>query len=389
MKKHISKAGFVFLTLYAVVGVLLFGYSYTQVDLGLTLTNASIWRLIQTWFQHIGYFDRPLSTGIFLGILCMLFLLYGWIVKAVHDKKLTGKEIWICISALTITAILAYPAFSYDFFNYLFTAKTVLVYHKNPYLVTPLQFAGFDPWLSFMHWTHLASAYTPLWIVITLVPYFFSFGYFLPLIWNLKFVIAAAYIMTAIGIGKILEKEDGDRKLLGIAIFAFNPLVVIECLVSPHNDIVMMAMAVWAIVLYKKNKKWLSWLVLSGSVALKLMTVFLIPAFFTGWKRRVTLGFMIVGFLAVLTQREALSWYWVWVVPFVALVPDVSSLLIVSTGVSLGFLLQYAPFLYFGNWNSPVPVIKIWVTWVPIIISLLIACIVEVKKKRALAKKTA
>lgn len=389
MKKHISTVGFAFLASYAVIGILLLGYSYTQVDLGLTIMNASIWHSIQTWFQHIGYFDRPLSTGIFLGILFILFLLYGLLVKAVHDKKLTGKEVWICLGAVVATTVLAYPAFSYDFFNYLFTAKTVLVYHKNPYVVTPLQFAGFDPWLSFMHWTHLASAYTPLWIIATLVPYFFGFGFFLPLIWNLKFFIAAAYVVTAIGIGKILEKEDSERKLLGIAMFAFNPLIIIECLVSPHNDIVMMAMAVWAIVLYKQNKKWLSWLLLSGSVALKLMTFFLIPAFFTGWKRRVTLGLIIVGFLAVLTQREALSWYWVWVVPFIALVPDVSFLLIVSTGVSLGFLLQYAPFLYFGNWNSPVPLIKLWVTWVPIVLSVMIAIILEVKKKRTRAKQIA
>ena len=388
MKKHISKLGLVFLIGYALVGALLLGYSYTQVDLGLTLTNASIARSIQTWFQHIGYFDRPLSTGIFISLMVVLFVLYGTIVKVIHDKKLTAKEVWICIGALVVTTIFAYPAFSYDFFNYLFTAKTVLIYHKNPYLVTPLQFAGVDPWLSFMHWTHLASAYTPLWIIVTLVPFFLGFGYFLPLIWNLKIVIAAAYILAAIGIGKILEKEDSERKLLGVAIFALNPLIIIECLVSPHNDILMMAMAIWAIVLYQNKKKWLSWLLLSGSVAMKLMTIFLIPAFFVGWKRRITLSCIVIGFLVVLTQREALSWYWVWIVPFVALVPDIGAFLVISTGVSLGLLLQYAPFLYFGDWNNPVPTIKIWVLWVPIVISIIIALVLEVKKKHILSKKT-
>lgn len=373
---------------YALVGALLLAYSYTQVDLGLTLTNASIWRVIQTWFQQIGYFNRPLSTKIFVGLIVFLFVLYGYILKAVKDKKLTSKELWICVGAIVATTLISYPAFSYDFFNYLFTAKTVLVYHKNPYVVTPLQFQGVDPWLSFMHWTHLVSAYTPLWIIVTLAPFFFGFGYFLLLIWNLKIVIALAYVATAIGIGKILESEDPDRKLFGIAIFALNPLIIIECLVSPHNDILMMAMAIWAIVLYKKNRKWLSWVLLAGSVAMKLMTIFLIPAFFVGWKRRIALSCMVVGFLAVLTQREALSWYWVWIVPFIALVPDVSFLLIVSTGVSLGFLLQYAPFLYFGDWNTPVPLIKVWVTWVPIALSALIAGILIIKKKRTPSEKT-
>ena len=382
MKKYISMMGWKFAVGYTMVGIALLGYSYTQVDLGLTLTKASIARSIQTWFQHIGYFDRPLSTAIFLLLIFALFVLYGCILKAIKDKKLTGTEIWISIATIVLTTCIAYPAFSYDFFNYLFTAKTVLVYHKNPYVVTPLQFAGFDPWLSFMHWTHLASAYTPLWIVVTLIPYFFSFGYFLPLIWSLKIVIAISYILAAIGIGKILEKEDTGRTLLGIAIFAFNPLIIIECLVSPHNDILMMTMAIWAIVLYQQKKKWLSWLLLSGSVAMKLMTIFLIPAFFTGFKRRITLACIMIGFLAVLTQREALSWYWVWVVPFVALVPDISVFMILATGVSLGLLLQYAPFLYYGNWNDPVPLLKLWVTWIPIGLSVIIALVSTIKKRQ-------
>ncbi len=195
-------------------------------------------------------------------------------------------------------------------------------------------------------------------------------------------MIALSYVLAAIGIGKILEQEDAEKALFGIAIFAFNPLIIIECLVSPHNDILMMAMAIWAIVLYQQKKKWLSWLLLSGSVAMKLMTLFLIPAFFTGFKRRITLACIMIGFFAVLTQREALSWYWVWVVPFIALVPDISAFLIVSAGVSLGFLLQYAPFLYYGNWNDPVPMIKLWVTWVPICISVIIALVSIIKKRQ-------
>ena len=385
MKKNISLIGWNFAIGYTLVGIALLGYSYTQVDLGLTLTTASVARSIQTWFQHIGYFNRPLSTAIFLFLIFVLFVLYGSILKAIKDKKLTRKELWISIAIIVLTTSIAYPAFSYDFFNYLFTAKTVLIYHKNPYVVTPLQFAGFDPWLSFMHWTHLASAYTPLWIVVTLVPYFFGFGYFLPLIWNLKIVMALSYILVALGIGKILEKEDTERALLGIAIFAFNPLIILECLVSPHNDILMMAMAIWAIVLYQQKKKWLSWLMLSGSVAMKLMTLFLIPAFFAGFKRRITLACMMIGFHAVLTQREALSWYWVWVVPFVALVPDIRVFLILATGVSLGLLLQYAPFLYYGNWNDPVPMIKLWVTWIPIGLSVLIALGSILKKRQKIS----
>jgi hypothetical protein len=386
MKTLLSAPGRMLAIFYAIIGILFFCYSYTQVDLGLTLSQTSVLLRVQQWFQHIGYFERPLSTALFLGIVLVLFLLYATSLVLAYQKKFSARDVWVLVAVTTITTCLAYPAFSYDFFNYLFTAKTVLIYHKNPYDVIPLQFTGVDSWLSFMHWTHLPSAYTPFWIVVTLVPFIFGFGYFLPLLWNLKIVIAIAYIATAVGIGKILEHVDKERKLIGIVAFALNPLIIVECLVSPHNDIVMMALAVWAIVLYQKKKPWISWILLSLSIAMKLMTIFLIPAFFMGWKRRVALSCIVVGFITVLFQRDVLSWYWVWVMPFIALVPDLVPVMVLGGGISLGLLLRYAPFLYYGNWNDPVPMIEKWVTWIPIVAALVISLGVMVKNRRISSK---
>ncbi len=105
MKKHISPFAFLFIAGYALVGILLFLYSYTQVDLGLTLTNVSIWRSIQTWFQHIGYFDRPLSTGIFVFLILALFVLYWRVLKAVKSQKLHSKELWSVIAVLVLATV--------------------------------------------------------------------------------------------------------------------------------------------------------------------------------------------------------------------------------------------------------------------------------------------
>ena len=40
-------------------------YTYTQVDLNLTLSNNTIYQSIQSQLTNIGYFNRPLSTKIF------------------------------------------------------------------------------------------------------------------------------------------------------------------------------------------------------------------------------------------------------------------------------------------------------------------------------------
>lgn len=371
-----SRASFVLSLLfggYILLSFVLLMYSYTQVDLNLTLSQVSIWQTIQKTFQSIGYFHRPTSTVLFLSVLFMQFLFYGIILFEIQRKRISQSWFWKCILISTGIILFSYPAFSYDFFNYMFTAKTVLVYHKNPYEVIPLQFTGVESWLTFMRWTHLPSAYTPLWILTTLIPYLLGFGYFLLIMWNIKIVLAACFLLTVLGIGKILDTILPEKRLLGMAVFAFNPLVVIESLVSSHNDIAMMAIVVWAIVLLLRQKSLTSFFILALSVAMKLMTIFLVPLWVFKWNKYAALGLMSLGFILVCFQREVLPWYFLWIMPFVALIPERKEITILASGVALGLLLRYAPFLYFGHWDNPVPVIKIWATAVPILLSLFLS----------------
>ena len=357
---------------YIVASIALFLFSYTQVDLSLTLSRLSIYQTIEKTFQYIGYYNRPLATTLYFILVAVFFILYGIFLNAVRKKTISVKSFWWTVGIMTAILIFSYPAFSYDMFNYMFTAKTVVLYQKNPYTVIPLQFTGVEPWLSFMHWTHLPSAYTPLWILFTLPAYVLGFGYFLGIMWNIKLLVAAAYIITTIFIGKILSKLEPDNKLMGMAIFALNPLVLFETLVSGHNDIIMMVLVMIAYYLYVTKKRWASFFILALSVAAKLMTIFIIPVFFIGWQRKFALWIMIIAFCLVATQREILGWYVLWFVPFYALLPSLEWALIVGSGLSLGLLLTYAPFFYFGNYNPPVQTLKLWVAVIPVIISIVI-----------------
>lgn len=370
-----------FFILYALTALGLFFYSYTQVDLSLTLSQVSIFQTVQKAFQYIGYYNRPLSALFFVLLVAGLSGLYLVALHKIRRKSLNLRQLWSVIGVVTVLLVLSYPAFSYDLFNYMFTAKTVLVYQKNPYTVIPLQFAGVEPWLSFMHWTHLPSAYTPLWILLTLPAYLFGFGFFLFIMWNVKILVAIAYVLTAYWIGKVLEIVEPNHKALGIAIFALNPLIIIETLVSGHNDIVMMAFVMVALYTYLKKRYLASYMLLALSVATKLMTLVLYPVAWFGWNRKLALAAMLVGFFAVLTTREVLGWYWVWIVPFVALLPGVIELAWISLGVSIGLLLRYAPFLYYGHWDAPVPVLKEWLTVVPVVLTVLIVVGMKIARK--------
>lgn len=352
---------------YALFSLGLFLYSYTQVDLSLTLSRVSIWQTIQKVFQYVGYYQRPTSTAMYGVLLIVFFVLYFLLLQGIRKKYLSKTQFWKLVGVVTFFLVFSYPAFSYDMFNYMFTAKTVLVYHKNPYEVIPLQFTGVEPWLSFMHWTHLPSAYTPFWIFLTLPAYIFGFGFFLLILWNIKILVAVFYLAAIWLIGKILSMQDRENEILGMAIFALNPLILIETLVSGHNDVVMMTLALGAMYVYLKRASWTSFFVLAVSVAAKLMTIFLIPMYALKWNRHWALLLMVIGFLLVLTQREVLPWYWVWIVPFVALLPRRWDITVLSAGVSLGLLLRYAPFFYFGHWDAPVRTIEDLATIVSVI----------------------
>ncbi|MBI4062468.1 hypothetical protein HY410_00945 [Candidatus Gottesmanbacteria bacterium] len=349
------------LTLYILVSLGLFLYSYTQVDLNLTLSSISVWQTIQKSFQYIGFFRRDISSGIFLFLLTGLTILYVWSVNSAMSEKLFWKIVLVTATIL----LFSYPAFSYDIYNYMFTAKTVLVYHTSPYTIVPLQLTGVEPWLNFMRWTHLPSAYTPLWILMTLPPYLFGFGIFLLILWNMKLLIIGFYLLTTYMIGKILGEVDHEKRILGMTIFALNPLILIESVISPHNDIVMMGLALTA--WYAR-----SWLLLAASVGLKLMTGALFPVAALGWHRKLAFFAMIAGLVYVIWDREVLPWYWVWIMPFVALLPRSRTLFTLSLGVSIGLLLRYLPYLYLGNWDPPAPAAKLWLTVAPIFLSLLV-----------------
>lgn len=358
---------FIILFGYIFISFILFLYSYTQVDLNMTLSQASIWQMIQKGFQYIGFYQRPLSTILFIIIISSLYSLYIYLIHLTKHQKITSFEIKTILIAMTAILLFAYPAFSYDFFNYMFTAKTVLIYHQNPYVVKPLDFSGLEPWLTFMRWTHLPSAYTPVWILVSLIPYVFGFGYFLITLLNFKIVLGVFYLITAWGIYRILELQDKEKSLMGLVIFAFNPLVIIESLMSPHNDIMMMALAVLAMYFYFRKKTLLSYLFLAFSVAIKMMTIFLYPVAFTGWKRKYAFYFMVLAVGIGFWKKELLPWYFLWLLPYMALFNDIPVIVTSLNAISFGLLLRYAPYLYFGDYNPRMLMWRNIATFIPLL----------------------
>lgn len=367
---------------YLLTIIFLFLYSFTQVDLSLTLSQWSVWQVVQKFFQHIGYFDRPLSTVLYISILILLFVFYNTYLFLASKNEINKKQIWVLIIASAVILSFSYNAFSYDLFNYIFDAKIVTYYHQSPYIHKALDYQG-DPMLTFMHWTHRYYPYGPFWLVLTVPLSFIGFNFFLPTFFLFKFLASLSYLGTAYFISKILNKISAKTEIFGLIFFALNPLVIIEGLVSAHNEIPMMFFALFSLFLFLKRKIFSSLILIFLSIGIKFTTVFLLPVYIFSYfmqKNKKTISediifsliifLMFVSVVVASIRTNFQPWYLLFVLPFAALIGRKYYIFIPSVTLSLFALLQYTPFLFKGDWNHPVPVILFWLTAGGIILSI-------------------
>ncbi|MBI2621369.1 MAG: polyprenol phosphomannose-dependent alpha 1,6 mannosyltransferase MptB [Candidatus Levybacteria bacterium] len=372
------------ITSWIFFAVLLLLYSFTQVDLSLTLSQLSIWQEIQRSFQQIGYFQRPLSTLIFLLIAVLMFALYALTLVQVKKKKISRRYLFGIVLAISGILFFSYNAFSYDLFNYIFDAKIFTFYFQNPYFHKPLDFPQ-DPMLSFMHWTHRVYPYGPTWLFLTIPLSFFGFNIFLLTFYLFKFLSVVSFVAAALLIEKIAKKI-GVNSLFAVGVFSLNPLVIIESLVSSHNDIVMVAFGLLSLFMFFERKFFGSLFWLMVSIGVKFATVFMLPAYFakkffevnnTKFFLILTLSMLVALFLATL-RTTFQPWYFLFVLPFSAFISEKKYILIPTFVISLSSLIFYAPFLYFGNWDPPIPTYLNALMISSIVVSILIVIVVKI-----------
>lgn len=375
------------LPLWILVAAGLFLYSFTQVDLSLTLSRASFLQDIEKGFQYIGWFNRPLSTYLYIGLLVIVFALYRYTLSLINKKQLDRKKVLKIIIAVSVILFLSYCAFSYDLFNYIFDAKILTHYHQNPYFHKALDYAG-DPMLSFMRWTHRTYPYGPFWLVLTVPLSYAGFGIFIFTFYLFKLLMLASFIGSFLVLEKIAKKLGFDP-IYVIAAFALNPLVLIESLVSAHNDIVMMFFALLSLLLFLDKKYVKSALGMIVSVLIKFATALMIPALIVRKFKKLDddkfvyliIVSMIVAVIFATIRTQFQPWYLMYVLPFAALVQKKYFVAIPVILISLAALLQYAPYLYVGNWDPPIPSILNSIMLGAIVLSVACVGVYKVIKK--------
>jgi hypothetical protein len=325
-----------FFFLYFLFSALFVIYSYFLVDPNFTLVNHSLWTNFRNFAVSIGYFKRGLSFTFYLLSLFIFFILYVFAKK--NYQKINPIRLAFLIGVIFL---FSYPFLSHDFFNYLFDAKILTYYGKNPYLHKALDFSQ-DSWLRFMHWTHRTYPYGPVFLLISLLPSFLSFGKFILAFFFFKITWFIFYLLAVVYLNKLNRRW--------AIIFATHPLILIEGLVNNHNDLIAATLGIIGIYYLLKSKKLVSRLFFLFSSGIKYLTL---PIVFLSKKNKtinilVFLG--ISGLILYLTIfGEIQPWYFL---SFFIFLPFFGSLIESFDLLFFGLLFSYYPYIYLGGWDS-------------------------------------
>jgi hypothetical protein len=204
----------------------------------------------------------PGAYGEFFALLSLAFLVYGlsaWRLRRsspTSNQRATRSLIWL--GALLVGSILIVtPAtLSHDVIVYASYGRVMATYHANPYFV-PISAFPHDPFAVHNYWSRVVSAYGPVWTLICGL-----FGWLLNPDIN---AYTIAFRLLAFGtdllniwlVGRTLQTMGRSERTvtLGMLLYAWNPLLLLESALGGHNDSLMITFILTGILLAARAEK--------------------------------------------------------------------------------------------------------------------------------------
>jgi hypothetical protein len=200
-----------------------------------------------------------------------------------------------------------YPVFSLDVFYYMAADRIWTVYRENPFVVPPLQ-AAHDPFFPYTTWGHYTLPYGPLWPWVSAIASRAGGGEIGQTLLAFKALGVAGYLLCLPAVSWAVAGLSPNRRLLGIAIFAWNPLVLLELAGGGHNDAIALIPAALALGFWVRKA--------SAAAALAIVVSFLVKATIAV----LAPALLWAGFRRAVSSRTLPLWFALHVVPGLALI---------------------------------------------------------------------
>jgi hypothetical protein len=205
---------------------------------------------------------------------------------------------WIISVYLVVSLLLLLTPvlFSSDIYVYAMRGRILSVYHQNPYLVPAANFPE-DPFLGWTNpaWRALTQVYGPLWALFSALLTWIGGARLFGTILLFKL---SGFVGNTLGLWLVYRLAGGrDAKTRReiVALYALNPLILMEFVNNGHNDVWMVVFGLLALYLYRAKKDlWIvPALILAGLI--KYVFWLLIPLFlvFLWREKRLHLKLML------------------------------------------------------------------------------------------------
>ena len=182
--------------------------------------------------------------------------------------------------------VLALPDITGDIYVYLAYQRVWLLHEANPYLVAPASFPS-DPILLYSSGARLVTPYAPVWTYLNLGLGKLVGGDIVLGVLGHRVLFLVCCLASLGIIWRILSRLDPARRLTGLVLFAWNPVVASKA--TEHTEAVMVALMLLGVYLASDHRERLAVLSLTLSALIKLVTApllvsHILSVWFRGWR---------------------------------------------------------------------------------------------------------
>jgi hypothetical protein len=238
---------------------------------------------LPSWSVTVPAFRRGLGACLAATWLAYVVLLSTALAGGSLPRRWVTR---LAAATALFLAVVGPPALSADVYAYVGYARLALVHGISPYVGTQQTLIGLgDLTARFLYWP-IPSPYGPLWTLLSL-----GVVALLPksLLWVpvvlFKLLGAASVLFLAEGARRLAARLPSARADVVFAAIALNPLFLFEGVVSGHNDMFMMALVVWSLVVSDERPR-ASFLLLGLAASIKFIPLLLAPWLLTSLLRR-------------------------------------------------------------------------------------------------------
>ncbi len=258
----------------------------------LSLYRFPLWRYFYYPLVDLGKLTlHDVGAGnIFLLLVTALFLLYAWALRQAGRERwaYTREVVLLFAFVFSVTLLLVYPWGAADLYDYALTGKLLAHYRVNPFVVPPASFAE-EPWLAYAPWAHATVAYGPVWVILAAVAGRVAGDDLLASVLTFKLMAWLFYWLAILLVILISRHRAGGNTLADMLFFAWNPLVLLETMTNGHNDVIMVAFVLLALLLVARRRTAWAFASLAASALVKFMSAAISPLLVINqWQRHNT-----------------------------------------------------------------------------------------------------